>query len=134
MSKQEYHKGSNPLPCAMKIKPYKKIEFPHIATTINFCDMSKLKGVPIKGSGFTCVDDETNEIYIFIQDIAESVKMIDRTPIIAHELVHALQIIMKRIGSRIEEESESSAYMLTYAMCQVLGVPYFDEKKLKDIQ
>jgi hypothetical protein len=94
---------------------FKEINLPHIHTDIKFMDMSKLQGVEIKGFGYTC-EMEGGSIVIFIQDIEKSVKELDKVPYIAHEVVHALQIICERLSAKAENEIEHLAYIMTYVL------------------
>ena len=78
-----------------KLETYWEAEFPYLRATVAFADISKLKGIPIKGAGYTCVfpreqEDGGINIAVFIKDIKETVKDIENMPIIAHEIVHVL--------------------------------------------
>ena len=99
---------------------YKTIELPHIKMTVNFLDMNKLQGIPHTGSAFT-VEMEDNTVAVFIQDIEKNVKNIKFIPYIAHEIVHVLQIICKRLQTKIEDESEHTAYIMHYLLDELIN-------------
>lgn len=105
---------------------YKKIEIPHIRFTVYFMDLSRLQGVPKLGSGYTCVFEDTfqedgrTNVCIFLKDIEEIVKNIERVPYIAHEIMHALQILCENLSMSIEEEKEHMAYIMFYLLEQIL--------------
>lgn len=109
-----------------EIDYYKKVHIPHVRFTVYFLDLSKLQGVPHLGAGYTCVFNNTyqtngeTEVCIFLQDIAKNTRKIEFTPFIAHEIMHALQILCENTGMRIEEEKEHTAYIVHYLMEQVL--------------
>jgi hypothetical protein len=105
----------------MENKPFRVIEIPHLRNTIKVWDMSKLEGVPKKGSGFTCINGQNeNETWIFFEDVENMVKEIENTPIIAHEIIHALQILFERFGMKFENEEEHTAYLMHYIMERIL--------------
>ena len=104
----------------------KEIKIPHLKYTVNVYDLSKLgmqneMGVPmdIKGSGYTCVSGEY-ECSIFIEDLENSVKMIERIPTIAHECMHAIQIMCEKFGMKVENEQEHTAYLMHYLLEEIL--------------
>ena len=106
---------------------YKKVEIPHIRFTVYFMDLSKLQGVPKLGAGYTCVFEDTysengeTKVCIFYQDIEENVKRMEFVPYIAHEIMHALQIVCQNLSMQIEEEKEHTAYIMHYLMEQILA-------------
>lgn len=107
------------------VKSYKAVELPHIRTTVYFMDMSQLKGVPIEGSAYTVemdYDQRKINIAVFIEDIENSVKDMKWMPIIAHELMHVMQIICERIGAQIEEEKEHTAHMTSHLFAELIGL------------
>lgn len=112
---------------AEEIDYYRKVEVPHIRFTVYFMDLSKLKGVPNLGAGYTCVFEDTftedgkTKVCIFLQDIEENVKRIEFTPYIAHEIMHALQILCSNTSMKIEEEQEHTAYLMHYLLEQVIS-------------
>lgn len=107
-----------------KIESYKSVCLPHIRTTVHFLDLSKLKDVPITGSAYTIKmgdDPYKIDICVFIKNIKSSTKKIMWMPIIAHELVHVIQLICSEIQTNIQEEQEHMAYIMTYLMGELLG-------------
>lgn len=98
---------------------YKTVEIPHLRFKVYFLDMSKLKGVEIKGSGYTCVFEE-NSACIFIEDIKKSVKSLERIPTIAHEILHVIQILCEKYQMKIENEQEHTAYLMHYLLTEVM--------------
>jgi hypothetical protein len=108
------------------LKYYKKIEIPHVRFTVYFMDLSKLQGVPKLGAGYTCVFEDTfsqngkTNVCIFLQDIVENVKKLEFVPYIAHEIMHALQILCENTGMKIEEEKEHTAYIMHYLLENIL--------------
>jgi hypothetical protein len=103
-----------------KLETFKTVEIPHLRFTVHFMDISKLKGVPIKGSGYTCVMEDKS-ICIFIENIAETVKDINHIAWVAHEIIHALAIMCEELGMKIEEEQEHMAYLMHYLLTEVIG-------------
>jgi hypothetical protein len=105
---------------------YKKVEIPHVRFTVFFFDLTKLQGVPKLGAGYTCVFDDTfsttgeTKVCIFLEDIEENVKRIEFMPYIAHEIIHAIQILCENTGMQIHEEKEHTAYIMHYLMEQVI--------------
>jgi hypothetical protein len=81
-------------------------------------DISKLQGVPIRGSAYTTVmsqDENMNmEVGVFFTEIEKSVTMIERMPMIFHEIVHALQYIAKDRMIDMQEETEHFGYLASY--------------------
>ncbi len=105
----------------------KEILIPHLKYKVKVYDLSKLSmqnemSVPmdIKGSGYTAVSGEY-ECSIFIEDLEESKKVIDRIPTIAHECMHAVQIICEKFGMRVENEQEHTAYLLHYLLEEIIA-------------
>lgn len=92
---------------------YKTVQIPHLRYKVQFMDMSKLKGVDIKGSGFTCISGEDTTT-VFIENIGESVKKISCMPTIAHEIMHVIQILCEKFGMDVESEQEHTAYLTHY--------------------
>ena len=117
-----------------EINYYKKVELPHVRFTVYFMDLSNLMGVPQLGAGYTCVLEDTfqkdgrTNVCIFLQDIEENVKNIEFIPYIAHEIMHALQILCKNLSMRIEEEQEHTAYLMHYLLEQALTPPITNNK------
>ncbi len=105
----------------MKKKPeiYKSVKIPHLRYTVNFMDMSKLKGVEKKGSGYTCVSGE-NEVAVFFEDIEDMIKVPRNAVILAHEIMHVIQIICDDFGMEIQTEQEHTAYLMTYLLDELL--------------
>lgn len=101
------------------MKPYKIISIPHLRHEVIFYDMSNLKGVEIKGSAYTAIQDE-NTTLIFIEDIKNTVKKVEMSPWIAHELVHVLQILCEKIQAKFENEQEHMAYLMHYLMSELV--------------
>ena len=103
---------------------FKEVEFPHLRAKVKFFDLSKLKGVPIQGSGYTnimSVDELRNiEIGVFFEDIEANLKKIECMPYIFHEIIHAIQYICEERGMDMELEKESVAYMATYLLESIL--------------
>lgn len=105
-----------------EIDYYKKVHIPHVRFTVYFIDLSKLQGVPRLGAGYTCVfentyhEDGKTTVCIFLQDIKENVKKIEFMPYVAHEIMHALQILCENTGMQIEQEKEHTAYLMHYLM------------------
>jgi len=109
-----------------KFDYYKMVELPHIRTTVYFADMSKLKGVSITGAG-CCIEsgntftvDGKTEICIFLQDIKANVKEISFTPYLAHEIMHAIQIMCRNLQMEVPEEVEHTAYIMHYLLESIL--------------
>lgn len=104
---------------------FKVVEFPHLRVKVKFFDMSKLKGVPIQGAGYTTLmskDEMHNiEIGVFFEDIEKNIKKLEATPYIFHEIIHALQYICENLGMDMEAEKESVAYMGHYLAEQLLS-------------
>lgn len=98
----------------------KIIKIPHLKYEVWVKDMSKLKGVEKKGSGFTCVVNE-NTACIFIENLKESSIMLERIPHIAHEVTHVLQIICEKFGMKMENEQEHTAYLMSYILEEILN-------------
>lgn len=109
-----------------QIDYYKKVEIPHVRFTVYFMDLSKLMGVPKLGAGYTCVFEDTHQengktnVCIFLQDIKENIQKIEFVPYVAHEIMHALQILCENLNMQIEEEKEHTAYIMHYLLEQVL--------------
>lgn len=105
---------------------FKEVSFPHLRAKVKFFDLSKLKGVPIMGSGYTMImskDENHNiEVGVFLENIAENVKKVECMPYILHEIVHALQYICEELGIDMAEEKESVAYMAHWLVVNVLGL------------
>lgn len=105
---------------------FREVAFPHLRATVKFFDQSKLRGVPIKGSGYTTLmskDELWNiEIGVFFEDIESNVKRLESMPFIAHEVIHALQYICEERGIDMELEKESVAYMGTYLLQSLIEV------------
>lgn len=105
----------------------KEVAFPHLRASIKFFDLSKLKGVPIIGSGYTTImsKDENGsiEVGVFLQDIVKNIKKVECMPYIFHEITHAVQYICKERGMDMEEEMEGTAYMIHYLGEQLLTPP-----------
>lgn len=110
-----------------EIDCYKKVEIPHVRFTVYFMDLSQLQGVPKLGAGYTCVFEDTfhqdgrTNVCIFLQDIEDNLKNIEFVPYVAHEIIHALQILCENLGMRIEEEKEHTAYLMHYLLEQALS-------------
>lgn len=102
---------------------FKKVSLPHLAYTVVFKDLSSLKGVEIKGGAYTVEFDEHSS-YVFIFDIAETVKKPHNFPLIAHELTHVLQNICKARLMTFGEEKEHTAYIMAYLLNEVLGYSF----------
>lgn len=99
------------------------IKIPHLHATVTVQDMKFLKGVEIKGGGFTCKgqDEERHTNYhIFFMDFEEMKKIPQNFPMIAHECLHAVQYIAEDYGIELSEEKEHGAYLLTYLLEQIL--------------
>lgn len=101
-----------------------KIELPHLRATVGFADLTKLKGVPEQGSAYTTLISESPDkdilIGVFIKDINKSIKIIGRFPMIAHEVVHVLQILCEHRMMTAEKESEHLAYITSYLLEELL--------------
>lgn len=108
----------------MKVdKYYKKIELPQYRTTIYFMDLSQLKGQENSGAGVACILGDSKEelnIGIFIQDIKKNSKEWYAVSTFAHEIMHAIQMMCEKMGMKIEEEKESTAYLMDYLLSEVL--------------
>ena len=99
------------------------IEIPHLHATITVQDMKYLKGVEIKGGGFTCKGEEKerhNNYHIFFMDFEEMKKIPQNFPMIAHECLHAIQYIAEDYGIELSEEKEHGAYLLNYLLEELL--------------
>lgn len=102
---------------------YKKVEFPHLGYEVIFKDMKYLKGIDIKGGGYTMpLGDHT--CYVFIEDIEKTVKRPNILPFLSHELVHVLQFICEARAMKFTEEKEHMAYMMSHMLNQLLGYEY----------
>lgn len=112
-----------------KVQSYISVEIPHLKFTVHFMDMSKLRGVPVLGAGYTCAMED-NSICVFIQDIAESVYVADRIPFIAHEIVHVIQILCDKYKMKIENEIEHMAYIMKYLLDEVMNVKVNPNQKI----
>ena len=77
--------------------------------------MKYLRGAEIKGSGFTAITGD-NECTIFIEDIENTKKTISRSPYVAHEVVHVLQILCEKFHMKAENEQEHLAYIAFYIL------------------
>ncbi len=102
-----------------------EIKIPHLGYTVKVFDLSKLTmqnemSVPmdILGSGYTVVSGEY-ECSIFIEDLENSKKMIDRIPTIAHECMHVVQILCEKFAMKVENEQEHTAYILQYLLEEI---------------
>lgn len=102
---------------------YKIISIPHLKSTLYIQDMSKLKGISIKGGGFTTRvvtgNPYNTRVCIFFTDVKETVKLPENYPMIAHEIMHFIQIICQDYGMQIEEEREHTAYLMSYLLEEI---------------
>lgn len=110
-----------------KVNYYRKVLLPHIRTTVTFTDITNLQGIDIGNAGGYCVEVSENfqstgetDIYIFLRDIKKNVKKMRYMPYIAHEILHAIQIICTNLHMRIEEEKEHTAYIMHYLMEELI--------------
>ena len=110
------------------MKKDKKILIPHLKLTILVSDLSKLKGLEKKGSCFTTRLENINPekdrklgIGIFIENLEETIKIKENFPIIAHEVMHAIQIICEEYGMNIETEKEHTAYLMSYILEEIIN-------------
>ena len=107
-----------------RLTSWMSIPIPHLRAELHLFDMSKLRGVPIRGSAYTCIyqerpDDLKLDIAIFIQDI-EDTAIPENSPMIAHELVHVLQILCDERNMGITDEKEHLAFLMSYLMEKIL--------------
>ena len=104
------------------MKTFKTIELPHLRYKVHFMDISKLvlQGGEKLGGGYTAESGDM-ECTIFLDDIANTVKRIENMPIIAHEIMHAIQIICEKYHMRVETEQEHTAYIFHYIMEQLIS-------------
>lgn len=105
-----------------EIKFYKKIEIPHLHFTVYLKDITELKGVEIKGGACT-VPLGDRGVVIFVEDIEETLSVIENMVMIAHEIIHVIQIICEIYGMNIEEEKEHTAYLMSYILQQTFDLP-----------
>jgi hypothetical protein len=89
-------------------------------------DISKLKGVNVGNAGGYCMElgnsfqeNGETEICIFLKDIKTNVKDIKYMPYIAHEIMHAIQIMCKNYAMDITKEEEHTAYIMFYLLEEV---------------
>ena len=101
-----------------EIKAYKKIFIPHLKYTVYVKDLSELKGVEIKGSGYTCVFEDFSAC-IFLEDV-KNVCWKENIPIIAHEAMHVIQIICEKFGMKVENEQEHTAFLLMFLIEEII--------------
>lgn len=110
----------------MNIESYRSAEIPHLRATVYFMDLSKLKGIPHKGSAYTCVIGETDDMHIdigiFISNIKKAVNSISYMPAIFHEITHAIQILCEQRNMTIETESEHTAMLASYMAEKLLDL------------
>lgn len=103
-----------------KLQTFKTIDLPHLYFKIHFMDLSKLQGLDLKGgAGYTCTFEDDSAT-IFIKDIEKSVKDINAIPVIAHEIIHALQIICEKYQMRFENEQEHMAYIMYHCLNELI--------------
>ena len=110
------------------MKHFKTIPIPHLYIDIHFDDLSKMKGVDIKGSGFTCIMGD-DSVVVFLQDIKNNIKNPVFFPVIAHEVMHVIQILCERNMMKVENEQEHTAYLMLYILNELLGYEGFKFKK-----
>ena len=99
---------------------YKTLKIPHLNFTVHFLDMSKLKGVPISGAGYTCLMED-NSACVFLQDIEKTVKDVTKSSYVAHEIMHIIQILCEKFSMKVEEEKEHTAYLMHYLMDNLIN-------------
>jgi len=99
---------------------YKTVEIPHLRFEVHFMDIKWLRGVDIKGAGFTCISGE-DEATVFLEDIENTVKNIALMPFLAHEIMHVIQILCDRFSMKIEQEQEHTAYLMHYLMDKLIN-------------
>lgn len=107
----------------MEIKYFKKIEIPHLQSTIYVNDMSMLKGGTPKGGGYAVrMEKKIRHSYyaIFIDDIERTVCIPENFPMIAHEVMHILQFISQDYGINMEDEQENIAYLMSYILGEII--------------
>jgi hypothetical protein len=107
------------------IQSFRSVSLPHLRAEVHFMDLSKLKGIPIMGSAYTCImggekEDMSLDICIFYEQIEKSIKRIECMPMICHEIIHALQILCEQRIMVIEEEKEHLAYITSYLLENLL--------------
>ena len=98
--------------------PYKIIPIPHLRYKVVIDDLSVLQGEKIKGSAFTCISGEY-EATILIKDIEETLKHKENYILVAHEVMHVIQILCETFNMKIEEEQEHTAYLLVYLIDEI---------------
>lgn len=106
-----------------KIDFYKTIPIPHLKFTLYIQDMSKLKGVEIEGGGYTTrIEGEEyhRKACIFFENVSETVKNPLNFPLIAHEVIHVLQIFCEDYSMTMEQESEHFAYLMSYILEEIV--------------
>ena len=96
------------------------IDIPHLRFTVYVKDMSTLMGIEEKGCGYTCQFDEDSAC-LFFENLKENRKELQFQPFIAHECLHVIQILCKKYAMSIENESEHTAYLLTYMMDRIMN-------------
>lgn len=105
---------------------YKKVVIPHVRFTVYFLDLSELHGVPMIGSGYTTVFNDTfkedgrTEVCIFLQDIKKNARNLQYMPYAAHEIMHAIQILCANTGMEVHNELEHTAYIMHYLLEQLI--------------
>lgn len=106
-----------------KYPTHKRVKLDYLRVEIFFYDLSKLKGIEIKGSGFTTIQSEDEmanlEIGVFLSDIENLT--LAHMPMVMHEIVHILQIICEKRSMQFENEVEHTAYIAHYLLEQLLG-------------
>ena len=103
---------------------YKTVNIPHLYFTVKFMDLEYLRGVEIQGVAYTAMDEKDGAT-IFIQDIEKSIKNPVFFPILAHEIMHVIQILCDRTSMKVETEQEHTAYLMTYLLNELLGYEAF---------
>ena len=113
----------------------KKIVLPHLYNfEVIVTDLKDVHGIEEQmpksgGAGFT-METDTGAAVAF-HNYKESIKDISFAPVVAHEIVHVIQIICERYKFTIENEQEHMAWIMTYLMCQIMNVEISAPKKQK---
>jgi hypothetical protein len=94
-----------------------KIKIPHLGYTVHVKDIAKTPyGDAV--SYVLRIDNKSCEVYL-----KKNLKRID-TPVVAHELVHVLQLICEPMNIDFDLEKEHMGYLMQYMMNEILEYDY----------
>jgi len=105
----------------------KTIKIPHLFDfEVNVCDLKDVRGIEDqmpkgKGAGFTMETDKGAAVAFL--EYKANIKKLSFAPVVAHEIVHVIQIICDRYKFKIENEQEHMAYIMSYLMQQIMELP-----------